>query len=367
MTIRILALVGDCYGARGGIARYNRDLFECLAATGAELLVLPRLGDAAGLSFPAGVQQWQPIFNRLIYSLVSLWVAWRHRPIDVVFCGHVYMAPLACILARLFSARYWLQTHGIDIWTPRKGFKRAAVEAADLVSAVSRMTRRRLLEWADLAPDRVRVLPNTVRDIFTPGAASPAYRAHLGIPDVKVILTVGRLASAERSKGHEAIFGLLAALRRQFPGLLYLIAGEGDDLPRLRRRASDLGLGDDMVRFLGYVPDSELPDLYRLADLFVMPSSAEGFGIVYLEAAACGLRVVGGIGDGSADAIRDSSVGCMVDPGDPQALLMAISAGLRDSRVDPAVIEPYRRPHFAKVARLLLAELMERPRARRLA
>ena len=59
------------------------------------------------------------------------------------------------------------------------------------------------------------------------------------------------------------------------------------------------------VRFLGYVPDEDLPDLYRLADLFVMPSTQEGFGIVYLEAAACGLRVVGGVGGGSGDAIPD--------------------------------------------------------------
>src|SRR6267143_305652 len=73
MTRRILALVGDCYGARGGIARYNQDLFESLAAGGAELLVLPRLGDVAGLALPAGIRQWPPIFNRPLYSLVSLW------------------------------------------------------------------------------------------------------------------------------------------------------------------------------------------------------------------------------------------------------------------------------------------------------
>jgi phosphatidylinositol alpha-1,6-mannosyltransferase len=366
MTRRVLALVGDCYGARGGIARYNQDLFECLAATGVELIVLPRLGDASGLPLPAGIQQWPPIFSRSLYSLVSLWAAWHHRPIDVVFCGHVFMAPLAWALARLFAARYWLQTHGIDIWAPQSGFKRSAVEAADLVTAVSRVTRRRLLEWTDLAPDQVRVLPNTVRDIFAPGTVAPAYLARLGMAGGPVILTVGRLASTERSKGHEAIFGLLPALRCRFPGLVYLIAGEGDDLPRLRQRARDLGLEDDAVRFLGYVPDGELPNLYRLADLFVMPSSTEGFGIVYLEAAACGLRVVGGASDGSADAIQDSRVGMTVDPDDGEALLAAIVAGLEGGRVDPALIEPYRRPHFARVARLLLAELMDRPLGQRL-
>ena len=364
MTIRILALVGDCYGARGGISRYNQDLFESLAGGGAELLVLPRRGDATAAEPPSGIRQWRPIFNRGYYSLASLWAAWCHRPVDIVFCGHVYMAPLAWTLARLFKARLWLQTHGIDIWSPQSGLKRTAIEGADLVTAVSRMTRQRLLEWSDLAPDRVRVLPNTVRDTFTPGPAAPGYRARLGIGDGPVILTVGRLASTERSKGHEAIFALLPDLRQRVPGLVYLIAGEGDDLPRLEQRARNLGLGPDSVRFLGYVPDEELPDVYRLADLFVMPSSTEGFGIVYLEAAACGLRVVGGAADGSADAIQDPRVGTTVDPGNRDALLAAVLAGLAAGRVDPAVIEPYRRPHFARVARLLLSELMgDYPRA----
>jgi hypothetical protein len=92
MAVRILALVGDAYGGLGGIARYNRDLFQALSAAGAEILVIPRLGDAAG-AVPPGVRQWPAIRGRLGFSLASLWRAWRHRPIDVVFCGHVFMAP----------------------------------------------------------------------------------------------------------------------------------------------------------------------------------------------------------------------------------------------------------------------------------
>ena len=76
------------------------------------------------------------------------------------------------------------------------------------------------------------------------------------------------------------------------------------------------------------MPEEDLLGLYRLADLYVMPSTQEGFGIVYLEAAACGLRVVGGVGGGSADAVPDERVGVLVDPSDQAALVAAIAGQL---------------------------------------
>ena len=155
-------------------------------------------------------------------------------------------------------------------------------------------------------------------------------------------------------------------LRARFPGLVHAVAGDGDDRTRLEARAAELAQDSDAVRFLGFVPDYDLPDLYRLADLFVMPRSEEGFGIVYLEAAACGLRVVGGAGGGSADAIPNGEIGTLVDPGDRDGLISTVTSMLRQGRTDGSAVDPYRRPHFQATARLLLARLMaEPPRARR--
>jgi phosphatidylinositol alpha-1,6-mannosyltransferase len=361
MSTRVLALVGDCYGAQGGIARYNQDLFEALAESGAEILIVPRLGDAAGLSLPARIQQHAPVFGRLMFSLAALSAAWRHRPVNVVFCGHVFMAPLAWLLSRLFGARYWLQAHGIDILSLRRSLVRRAIEAADQVTTVSRATRKTLLEQSDIAPERVRVLPNTLRSVFAPGPPSEALRARLQLGPGPVLLTVGRLAASERYKGHEQTFSVLPVLRAEFPDLVHLVAGDGDDRGRLEKRALELTRDPAAVRFLGYVPEADLPDLYRLADLFVMPSSHEGFGIVYLEAAACGVRVVGGVGGGSADAIPDARIGVTVDPGDGEALTAAIKRSLREGGADQAAIEPYRRPHFAAAAIKLLARLQTGP------
>ena len=360
MAVRILALVGDAYGARGGIARYNRDLFGALADAGAEILVLPRLGDARGIELPAGVRQRPAVFGRLRYSLSALWQAWHHRPVDIVFCGHVFMAPLAVLLSRLLGARYWLQAHGTDIWNDRRDRVRRAIEAADLLTTVSRGTRRRLLAWVDLPPERVRVLPNTVDERFAPGSEPTGLRAGLGVGAGPILLTVGRLAASERYKGHELVFSALPALRARWPGLVHLVIGEGDDRARLESRARELAGEGDAVRFLGFVPDEDLPGYYRMADLFVMPSSEEGFGIVYLEAAACGLRVIGGAGGGSGDAIPDERVGVIVDPGDRLALEAAIARQLQAGRADPTAVEPYRRSHFAAAAARLLARLAGR-------
>ena len=361
MTARMLALVSDCYGMGGGIARYNRDLFEGLAEGGAEIVVLPRHGDVKHVALPKGIRQEPAIFSRWRYPLSALLLARRKGPFDVVFCGHAYMAPIAWAVARLSRARYWLQTHGAEIWKTRPDRLRRAIEAADLVTTVSRGTRHSLLGWVDLPPDRVRVLPDTVQDKFVPGVVPEGFRDLWAPGAGPILLTVGRLSAGERYKGHEPVFAVLPELRKQFPSLVHLVAGSGDDRVYMEQRARELA-GPDAVRFLGFVPEDDLLDLYRLADLYVMPSTEEGFGIVYLEAAGCGLRVVGGVGGGSADAVPNDKVGVLVDPSDKAALTAAIVDQLGRGRADPAAVEPYRRTHFAEAARRLLARLGARGR-----
>ncbi len=362
---RILALVADCYAGKGGISRYNQDLFEALAEGGAEILILPRLDDARGMVLPKGIRQLPPVYGRLSYVAAAVRAALGQGPFDIVFCGHAFMAPLAWAIARLLRVRWWMQVHGTDIWEDRRAIVRRAIEASDMVTAVSRGTRQILMSWARLAPDQARVLPNTIRDLFGPGDPSAALAARLQLGPGPILLTVGRLSSTERYKGHEQIFAALPALRARFPTLLYVVAGDGDDRAYLERRASELAKNGDAVCFLGFVPDHELPDLYRLCHLYVMPSTQEGFGIVYLEAAACGLKSVGGVGGGSADAIPDERIGVIVDPADNAALVEAITRLLGQGKADPAAVEPYRRPHFAAAARRLLARLQAQPRRMR--
>jgi len=303
----MLALATDAFGGKGGIAQYNRDFFGALAASGSlsSIVVVPRHADDAP-DVPAGIEQRPPRAGRLSYVLAALRETLA-RPCDVVFCGHLYMAPLALLLARLRRAKLVIQMHGIEAWQRPSTLRRQAVEAADLVLCVSRHTRAAVLGWASIVPERVIVVPDTVSDTFTPGDGS-ALRTAWGLQGKKVLLTVGRTSAAERYKGHDRVIQALPRLVAQGHDAVYVVLGDGDDRERLAALAAREGVAD-RARFMGAVNFETLANAYRMADVFVMPSTGEGFGIVFLEAMASGTPVIGLAVAGASDALADGELG----------------------------------------------------------
>jgi phosphatidyl-myo-inositol dimannoside synthase len=325
--IRVLALVTDAFGGHGGIAQYNRDFLCALARCDGDVIVLPRLSATSLGSLPTCVQQLRPVKRRLAYSLAALWTAITAQPIGLVFCGHLFMAPLAAVIARILKIPLWIQIHGIEAWREYSALQRWSVESATIVTSVSRYTRWRLLERVGIDPARVKVLPNTVNAQYHPGP-KPAYLLDRhAATGKKVLLTVSRLASSEQYKGHDRVICALPQVLSQHPNSIYLIVGDGDDRPRLESLAVKCGVPQN-VQFTGFVPAEELPDYFRLADVFVMPSVAEGFGIVFLQAMATGMCVIAGSHDGSRDALCDGALGTLVDPEDSEKLAAAILAAL---------------------------------------
>jgi len=327
--VRVLALVTEAFGGRGGIAQYNRDFLSALAQCErvGEVIVLPRFSSGSVDSMPAGVQQLRPVENRHSYSLAAVWTAITHRPIDFVFCGHLRMAPLAAVISRVLNAPLWLQIHGVDVWHDLSALQHRSVESATMVTSVSRHTKRRLLRWVGIDPARVKVLPNTVESQYQPGPKPGHLVERHAVGGKNVLMTVSRLSRLERYKGHDLVIRTLPRVLKQRPDTVYLIVGDGDDRPRLESLAAECGVAKN-VQFTGSVPTEELPDYFRLADVFVMPSVAEGFGIVFLEAMASGVRVIGGNQDGSRDALCDGALGTLVDPGNGDELASAILAAL---------------------------------------
>jgi phosphatidylinositol alpha-1,6-mannosyltransferase len=358
----MLALVTDAFGGRGGIAQYNRDFLSALAGTGPEgvavpsITILPRHAPDQ-VMLPSGIQQMPPRPRRLAYVLMAL-VAACTRRIDVVFCGHLYMASVAALVARVKGAKLVVQTHGIEAWPRPSRLQRAALEAADLVLCVSRHTRAAVLNWATIAPERVLVVPNTVGEAFTPGE-SWSLRAALGLEGKRVLLTIGRMDSRERYKGHDRVIAAIPELIAEGHDVDYVVMGDGDDSARLEMLAHEAGVSE-RVHFLGAVGPQGIVEAYRMADLFVMPSSGEGFGIAFLEAMASGTPALGLAMGGARDALADGELGMAVT--EPE-LLPALARVLERPKPDgqalaAAVRARFGRERFGECAHAVLNRLM---------
>ena len=322
--MRVLALVTDGFGSMGGIGQYNCDLARALSLSSAVKAVklVPRVGSEVGLTGDA-MMQTSPKAGRLKWALSAFGHAHEFKP-DVIFCGHLYSVGVANVIARAARKPLWLQLHGIEAWSMPGAWVAAAAGQATLVTSVSRYTRQRFLSWCNIAPGRVKVLPNT---FCAPVADAPAVRHTLlakhNLVGRRIILTVGRLSAGERYKGHDRIIAALPTILLREPDAAYVIVGGGDDEVRLKALAVSTGVVDRVV-FVGAVRASELMSYFSVADVFAMPSTGEGFGIVYLEAAARGLPVVGGNRDGTVDALADGRIGRLIDPGDTFAIADAI-------------------------------------------
>lgn len=344
---RVLALVTDAFGGHGGIAQYNRDFLGTLATAGcaASVEILAR---HAGLPEPTpeGIRQRVPRGGRLGYALCSLAVAISQPP-DIVFCGHINLAPLAALIARVTKVKLVIQGHGIEVWRRPRRLSCAAVEKSDIVLCVSRHTRRAVLEWANIPPERVLVLPNTVRDVFIPGDGSD-FRRSLGLDGKQILLTVGRIDSRERYKGQDRVIEAMPALVAAGHDVAFVILGSGDDRERLERVAQQHGVTQRVV-FLGECQSEQLVSAYRAADLFVMPSSGEGFGIAFVEAMACGTPALGFSAGGARDALADGALGLMTEEGALAEAIGRVLSGPGTSRVDlaTAVSQRFGRDVFA--------------------
>ncbi len=234
---------------------------------------------------------------------------------------------------------YALVLHGAEITVPgRLPGSRAVLghvlRGAALTIAGGSYPESEAARAAGRSLPAVCVPPGVDTDVFLPldAAARRAARAHFGLPvEGPLVLSVSRLVPR---KGMDVLIDAAAVLRSSHPDLTVAIAGTGRDAARLQRRASSSGAP---VRFLGKVPGPDLPALYGSCDLFAMLCrnrwgglEQEGFGIVFLEAASCGVAVVAGASGGARDAVADGETGVVVaDPSDPHAVATVI-AGLLD-------------------------------------
>lgn len=333
MVARVFSFL-EIFSGEGGIQSYIKDILrEYLALTEpapadnqTEVFLLR---DAANCDnpFAAGHLQFHylktsPPWQGRLKLAASLFACLSQRRPQRAFCGHVKLAPLMRLLCQPLGIPYTTLTYGKEVWERLPLLERQALQQAAEIWTISRYSRDRLCQANDIDSHRVKILPCAVDGRrFTPGAAPLGLREKYGLGDGKVLMTVTRLWSGDIYKGVDVTLRALPKIQQAFPDIKYLVIGRGDDQPRLERLAQDLGVGDRAV-FAGFVPAAALVDHYRLADAYIMPSQ-EGFGIVYLEAMACGVPVLAGAADGSADPLQDGRVGWRVPYRDPEAVAAA--------------------------------------------
>ena len=330
--MRILALVTDAYGGTGGIAQYNRDFLESLASHPevGEIVVVPRVIAREIQPMPDKVTHLEEAagskvrFLRCVNRFSSKKLAF-----DLVVCAHVNLLPVAYLAARRLGAKLLVMCYGLEVWKRGNWPMRYMLHRTDTVVAISSFTVKKLREWAVISGDRIFLVPNAIDlEVYTPGEGSEYLRRRLGLGKGPVLMTFGRMDASERAKGFDEVLEVMPSLLEEYPTLIYCAAGDGTDRARLEEKAAKLGVKANTV-FTGYVAEDQKIDLYRLADLFVMPSRLEGFGYVFLEALACGAPVVASSIDGSREAVRGGEWGWLADPNDREEVLSAIRNGLR--------------------------------------
>ncbi|CAG0928401.1 phosphatidyl-myo-inositol dimannoside synthase [Rhodocyclaceae bacterium] len=346
--MKVLLLTTDAYGGHGGIALYNRDIAEALAEIPEveEIVVIPRNMPLPPEPMPSKVRFLpQAAGGKGRYIRMAMREA--RKDFDLVVCGHINLLPLAVLLNAYIRAPLALMVYGIDVWQSPNALARHWLKKVDAVWSISAITRDRMNSWAGLPDESYVLLPNAIHlERYGMAGKRPDLVSRYQLAGSKLIMTLARLPGVERYKGVDEVLEVMPTLLEQEPALKYLVAGDGDDRPRLEDKAKSLGLVDRVV-FTGMVRESDKADLFRLADAFVMPGRGEGFGFVFLEALACGVPVVGSKVDGSREALRDGMLGELVDPVDPASIRQGILAALSRPKGIPEGLSYFAWPAFA--------------------
>jgi phosphatidyl-myo-inositol dimannoside synthase len=248
----------------------------------------------------------------------------------VVVLSHINLL-LPGYLIRVFSpkTKLILIAHGIEVWQPLSFLKKRMLQKVDLILPVSHFTKEKMKELFHFPEEKFSVLNNCL-DPFLPPPANEAsrseWRKKYGIEEEEIVLmTLARLSAKEKNKNYDKVLSAIKKLKPELPQLKYLFVGkyEEEEKQRLDNLIHSLGL-DGKILFTGFVPDNELSFYYNMADIYIMPSEKEGFGISFIEAMYYSVPVIAGNRDGTTDALLNGQLGTLIDPRSEEEIIEAI-------------------------------------------
>jgi len=336
--MRILVWSGSCSPPwDDGTGVFVRHICDELAYQGHKVKVLTfrkwkkAIEQEKKLPFQVAYYRALPVLTRFNFVLINVYLVFQtlHFRPDLIFLGQAISSSALGMMyiSRRFSIPYVVLIHGSDLsYSVHTRLDRWSLDRvlhnAALLLTNSKYTKEKLGK-RNYGTQGIQIIhPGVDVELFQPKDSDSAKKRY-DLSNRKVCLTVGRITVR---KGQERVLKALTKVVDKIPEVIYLIVGREDT--RLKQLAKGLNL-EDHVRFLGHMEQKQLPDVYNASDLFVMPSySVEGdiesFGIVYSEAAACGLPAIGGRSGGVPEAVLDGSTGILVDPYDIGAIAEAM-------------------------------------------
>jgi glycosyltransferase involved in cell wall biosynthesis len=331
--MKLLYLGLKVFSATGGIEQVNKNW----------LFALSSLADKGKLKFMAMSLYDDNSNGRYVHNLnfrgfknnpflFGLSVIWNSFSSNVMVISHLNLS-LFALIAKLLNPRLTiiLQLHGIEAWANLSGVQERLLNQSYKILAVSKFTRNTVLNKYPKLENKIIVFNNSLDGIakyqFNEELRNK-FRSKLNIDDnQKLIITIGRLLNSEAYKGYDKTIEAIASLKNK--SVVFHIIGKSEEIEK--ERIQKLIIENNLqtqVKLIGFVNDDELISYYQAADLFVMPSKGEGFGLVFIDAMANGLRVIGGNADGSLDAISNFSESYLVNPDDVNEIANSITIAL---------------------------------------
>ncbi len=255
---------------------------------------------------------------------------------DVVILSHINLLVVGWMIKkRNPSIKIYLIAHGIELWQPLSKLKQLLLKVCTKIIAVSNFTAQKVVSSQHIKINKTAVLNNCLdpflqKPLLKEGCHATAKKYGISYND-KVIVTLTRLSSKERYKGYDIVLKALHVYKTKNSHFKYILAGKYDENEKfyIQNIIQQFQLQQQVI-LTGYLNDSDIAPLFALADLYIMPSSKEGFGIVFIEAMFYGVPVIAGNKDGSVDALLHGELGILVNPESVQEIENAIEKILQN-------------------------------------
>lgn len=328
---KVLFLNLKAFSFTGGIEKFNRAFLKALADIDGEGNIEAHGwsvydGEADERYFPnSRYKGFRGKRLRFVFDIIT-----SAFKFDTVILSHINLSFVAYPIKLLFpSKKIIVVTHGIEVWDELKGFKKKLLKKADKILAVSAFTKQRIASVHGIAESRISIFHNTLDPYFIyptsfnkPEYLMKRYSLH---PRAQIVFTLTRLTSTEKNKGYDHVIQVMPQLKKKYPQVRYFLGGKPDEKEKKRiNNLVETNNITDCITLPGFISDEEVADHYLLADVFILPSQKEGFGIVFIEAMACGLPVIAGNKDGSVDALRNGELGTLLNPDSDEEILQGL-------------------------------------------